>query len=76
MGAGLQHLLDRVGLVEDRVRALVVLRRTTDPAPDDPFRGLYLSEETVDRLLSPPDPAALPTTCPAATTSATPPSPA
>ena len=28
-------------------------RRADDPAPDDPFRGLYLSDEAVDRLLDP-----------------------
>ncbi len=51
--AGLRHLLGRVGLVEDRIRALVVHRRADDPAPDDPFRGLYLTEEVVDQLLAP-----------------------
>ena len=36
---------------------LVAERRADDPAPDDPFRGLYLSDETVDRLLDGrPDP--------------------
>jgi ATPase family associated with various cellular activities (AAA) len=45
------HLLGRVGVVEDRIRRLVESRRATDPAPDDPFRGLYLSDELVDRLL-------------------------
>ena len=49
--ANLAYLLDRAALVEDRVRALVAERRADDPAPDDPFRGLYLSDETVDRLL-------------------------
>ena len=28
-------------------------RRADDPAPDDPFRGLYVNDETVDRLLGP-----------------------
>jgi hypothetical protein len=50
--ANLAHLLDRAGLVEQRVRALVLERRAGDPAPDDPFRGLYLSDETIDRLLA------------------------
>ena len=36
---------------EDGFGALVAQRRADDPAPDDPFRGLYLSDETVDRLL-------------------------
>jgi hypothetical protein len=48
-------LLRRVGLVEDRIRALVMHRRADDPAPDDPFRGLYLTEEVVDQLLAKPE---------------------
>ena len=44
-------LLRRLAEVEDRVRALVAERRSQDPSPDDPFRGLYLSDDTVDRLL-------------------------
>ena len=48
------HLLARLGVVEDRIRALVLTRRADDPHPDDPFRGLYLSEEMVDRLLETP----------------------
>ena len=51
--ASLGYLLRRVGLVEDRIRALVLHRRADDPAPDDPFRGLYLTEEVVDQLLAP-----------------------
>jgi hypothetical protein len=47
----LAYLLGRAGLAEDRVRLLVSERRADDPAPDDPFRGLYVSDETVDRLL-------------------------
>jgi hypothetical protein len=47
----LAHLLGRVGVVEDRIRQLVAVRRADDPAPDDPFRGLYLSDDAVDRLL-------------------------
>jgi len=35
----LAYLLRRVGLIEDRIRALVLHRRADDPAPDDPFRG-------------------------------------
>jgi len=49
----LSYLLRRVGLVEDRIRALVTHRRADDPAPDDPFRGLYLTDEVVDQLLAP-----------------------
>ena len=50
--AGLAHLFARISLVEARVRALVEHRRQDDPAPDDPFRGLYLTDEDVDRLLA------------------------
>lgn len=46
------HLLGRVGAIEDRIRRLVSVRRAADPQPDDPFRGLYLSDEMVDRLLA------------------------
>jgi len=53
-GEGLDYLHRRVSLVEDRIRATVGRRRQTDPAPDDPFRGLYISEDTVDRLLDGP----------------------
>lgn len=48
---GLAHLGARIALIEDRVDALVRHRRLEDPAPDDPFRGLYLSDEVVDWLL-------------------------
>ena len=33
------------------MRSLVAERRQLDPAPDDPFRGLYLSDDAVARLL-------------------------
>ena len=50
--AGLGHLLARISLVEDPAsEPLVEHRRQDDPAPDDPFRGLYLTDEDVDRLL-------------------------
>lgn len=54
-----RYLLGRAMLVEERVRTLVAHRRGHDPAPDDPFRGLYLSDEVVDALLT-PAPAAPP----------------
>lgn len=47
----LRHLLDRALLVEQRVRRAVHARQQGDPAPDDAFRGLYLSDEAVSRLL-------------------------
>ncbi len=46
------YLLARLAVVEGRVRALVARRRSDDPAPDDPFRGLYISDEQVDRILA------------------------
>jgi ATPase family associated with various cellular activities (AAA) len=46
------YLLARLRVVETRVRVLVAHRRRDDPAPEDPFRGLYLSDEHVDRLLA------------------------
>ena len=52
-GVGLEYLAGRVTLVEGRVRILVAHRRLDDPNPEDPFRGLYLSDEAVDRLLRP-----------------------
>jgi hypothetical protein len=53
-----RYLLGRAMLVEERIRALVAHRRRHDPAPDDPFRGLYLSDDVVDALLAdtPPPP--------------------
>lgn len=51
---GLAYLMGRLGLVEERVRRAVEARRAGDPEPDDPFRGIYLSDETVRRLLDEP----------------------
>lgn len=48
---GTAHLLGRVGVVEERIRTLIQARRAVDPNPDDPFRGLYLTDELVDRLV-------------------------
>jgi hypothetical protein len=47
----LGYLLGRAAVVEQRVRELVAERRAADPAPDDPFRGLYLTDDAVDVLL-------------------------
>jgi hypothetical protein len=52
-GVGLDYLSGRVALLEGRVRTLIAHRRRDDPNPDDPFRGLYLSDEGADRLLHP-----------------------
>ncbi|MGK8491897.1 ATP-binding protein [Nocardia asiatica] len=49
--ASLRHLLARLAVIEARVRRAVAQRRADDPQPDDPFRGLYLSDDAVDRLL-------------------------
>jgi hypothetical protein len=51
----LAYLIARLQALEERVRTAVAARRVVDPAPDDPFRGLYLSAEAVDRLLEPGD---------------------
>ena len=45
------HLLGRLAVVEARVRMAVASRRRADPLPDDGFRGLYLADDQVDRLL-------------------------
>jgi hypothetical protein len=42
----------RLSAVEQRVRQAVADRLSTDPAPDDPYRGMYLSPDAVERLLS------------------------
>ncbi|MGW8670349.1 ATP-binding protein [Streptomyces niveus] len=47
----LRYLLARAVTVEQRVRRAVEARRVIDPDPDDAFRGLYLTEENVARLL-------------------------
>lgn len=51
----MDHLLSRLAGVEARVRAAVEARRGSDPDADDPFRGLYLSDDTVRRILDSPD---------------------
>jgi len=60
--ASLVHLRGRLALVEAAVRTAVALRRQADPGADDPFRGLYLADEQVNRLLdaAPARPAAIP----------------
>ncbi|MCB7135687.1 ATP-binding protein [Cellulosimicrobium marinum] len=56
MTASLAHLAGRLAVLEERVRELVARRRVGDPAADDPFRGLYLSDDAVDHLLAGPRP--------------------
>jgi hypothetical protein len=50
--ASLRHLHARLHALDDHVRAAVERRRAGIHGPDDPFRGLYVSEEDVDRLLA------------------------
>ena len=47
------YLQARLEVVEARVRFLVDARRGVDPDPNDAFRGLYVSDEQVDRMLTP-----------------------
>lgn len=47
----LRQLLARLAVVEERVRTLVAARRAVDPAPDDPLKGLYLTEAAIDAVL-------------------------
>ncbi|WP_405763199.1 ATP-binding protein [Streptomyces sp. NBC_01420] len=47
----LRHLLARATVVEQRVRRAVDARQHTDPDPEDAFRGLYLTDENITRLL-------------------------
>ncbi|MDQ4098383.1 MAG: ATP-binding protein, partial [Actinomycetota bacterium] len=49
-----RHLSERLRLIEGRVRRAVERRRADDPDADDRFRGLYISEPEVDRLLAGP----------------------
>ncbi|MGC5033636.1 ATP-binding protein [Micromonospora sp. DT229] len=46
------YLWERLGLVAARVARLVADRRRDDPQPDDPFRGLYLAPDDIDRLMA------------------------
>ncbi|MGW1681963.1 ATP-binding protein [Saccharopolyspora sp. NPDC002376] len=50
----LHYLWARLSLVEQRVRSVVAARQATDPQPDDPHRGLYLTPEHVERILAAP----------------------
>ncbi|MFI8826092.1 ATP-binding protein [Streptomyces sp. NPDC053431] len=45
------ELLSLARDMELRIRRAVEARREVDPDPDDAFRGLYLTEEAVERLL-------------------------
>jgi hypothetical protein len=52
------YLQARLDVVEARIRYLVDARRSVDPDPDDAFRGLYVSDDQVDRMLDPATPKA------------------
>ncbi|QRV28975.1 ATP-binding protein [Streptomyces californicus] len=62
VGPDLRHLLARTAAVERRIRHAVELRRSTDPDPDDDFRGLYLTDESIARLLDDERARGFPTT--------------
>ena len=50
--ASLRHLFGRLHAVEAAVRCAVAVRRAQDgPDGDDRFRGLYITDQDVDRLL-------------------------
>jgi hypothetical protein len=49
---GVHEVLAALSHVELQVRHAVAARRTGDPVPDDPYRGLYLTPEAVDRILA------------------------
>ena len=46
-----RHLLGRIDALRFRVEATIEHRRSVDPAIDDPFLGLYLSDDVITRLL-------------------------
>lgn len=50
----MNELVSRLLPVERRVRQAVAQRRRSDPNPDDPYRGLYLSDEAIAALLAAP----------------------
>lgn len=56
----LRHLLARAVAVEQRIRRAVEARQLTDPDPDDAFRGLYLTDENIARLLDEEEARAFP----------------
>ncbi|MFJ1547369.1 ATP-binding protein [Streptomyces sp. NPDC088246] len=60
----LRHLLARAVAVEQRIRRAVEARQLTDPDPDDAFRGLYLTDENIARLLDADEARAFPSSIP------------
>ncbi|MFG1849313.1 ATP-binding protein [Micromonospora carbonacea] len=55
---GTAYLRARLFLAEQRVRRAVQAARATDPAPDDPLRGLRVSDDDAWRLVDGPAPPA------------------
>ncbi|MFP8885381.1 ATP-binding protein [Streptomyces mangrovi] len=58
--AGVEYVWARLRAVEERVRHAVASRRATDPDPDDPYRGQYLTPEAAARILEEPGGLGLP----------------
>ncbi|WP_241524837.1 ATP-binding protein [Streptomyces barkulensis] len=56
----MEHVWARLRAVEERVRHAVASRRATDPDPDDPYRGQYLTPEAAARILDEPGGLGLP----------------
>lgn len=52
--SGSARLLGHLTRLQTHVAEAVARRRSDDPAPDDPFRGLYLADEVIDHLLDRP----------------------
>ncbi|WP_229403202.1 ATP-binding protein [Micromonospora okii] len=55
---GTTYLRARLFLAEQRVRRAVAAARAADPAPDDPLRGLHVSDDDAWRLVDDPAPPA------------------
>ncbi|MFH8981212.1 ATP-binding protein [Streptomyces varsoviensis] len=55
-GTAGEAVLRRLGLLRERVAALVEHRSADDPTADDPLRGLYVSQEAAQRLAAAPGP--------------------
>lgn len=49
------YLRRRLSILRDQTATLVARRRADDPDPNDRFRGLYIPDHEVDRLLTEPD---------------------
>ncbi len=54
------HFLSRLTLLERFVARAVAIRRAGDEQPDDPFRGLYVTDAHVDEILAAPGSTMIP----------------